>query len=61
MKLSQHAKLILLAIAALMDQNKGNEELHENSVVDLDGRDLHYSVCGGQAELQKDRQELPDE
>jgi len=27
----------------------------------FDGRDLHYSVCGGQAELQKDRQELPDE
>jgi len=40
---------------------KIHEELHENSVVDIDGRDLHYSVCGGQAELQKDRQELPDE
>ena len=55
------AKLIRLAMLPFMHQNNGDEELHENSVVDLDGPDLHYGVCGRQAELQKDRQELPDE
>ena len=61
MKLSQHAKLILLAIAALMDQNKGNEELLENFVVDFNGNHVHDRVCGGQAELQGHGQELSDE
>ncbi len=37
------------------------EELHENLVFDSGGSDLHGRVRGGQAELQKDRQKLPDE
>jgi hypothetical protein len=61
MKLSQHAKLILLAIAALMDQSKGNEELLENSVVDFNGSHVHDGVRGGQAKLQGHGQELSDE
>jgi len=40
---------------------KANEELHENSVVIFSGSDLHGSFFGGQADLQKDRQELSDE
>jgi hypothetical protein len=61
MKLSQHAKLILLAIAALRDQNKGNEELLENFVVDFNGNHVYDRVRGGQAKLQGHGQELSDE
>ncbi len=61
MKLSQHAKLILLAIAALRDQNKGNEELLENFVVDFNGSHVHDRVRGGQAKLQGHWQKLSDE
>jgi hypothetical protein len=38
-----------------------HEKLPKNSVFDPGSSDLHGSVRGGQAELQKDRQELPDE
>jgi hypothetical protein len=33
-------------------------KLHENSAVDSGGSDLHIGSCGGQAELQKELQEL---
>jgi len=55
------AKLIRLAMLPFMHQNNGDEELHENSVVDSNGSNVHDCVCSRQAELQKDRQELPDE
>jgi hypothetical protein len=61
MKLSQHAKLIPLAMAALMDQSKGNEELLENSVVDFNGNHVHDRVRSRQAKLQRHGQELSDE
>jgi hypothetical protein len=38
-----------------------DEELHENSVLAFGGSNLHGSICGGQADLQQNRQELPDE
>jgi hypothetical protein len=44
-----------------MRKIKAYEKLHENPVFDSGGSDLHDSVCGGQAELQKDRQELSHE
>jgi len=50
-----------LAAGAVRDQNGAHEKLHENPVFGSDGGDLHGLVCGGQAELQKERQELPDE
>jgi len=37
------------------------EKLCEDPVFDSDGSDLHRGFCGGQAELQKDRQELSHE
>jgi len=44
-----------------MDQIKGNEELLENSVVDLNGSYVHDRVRGGQAKLQGHGKELSDE
>ncbi|PYJ77543.1 MAG: hypothetical protein DME69_10400 [Verrucomicrobia bacterium] len=38
-----------------------HEKLHKNPVFNPGGSDLHGNVRGGQAELQKDRQELPHE
>ena len=40
---------------------KAYEKLYEDHVFNSDGGDLHGNICGGQAELQKDRQKLPDE
>ena len=39
------------------------KDVHENSVFDFGGGDLHKRVCGRThaAELQEERQELPDE
>jgi hypothetical protein len=37
------------------------EKLHENPVLASGGSRLRDGVCGGQAEVCKDRQELPDE
>jgi hypothetical protein len=42
-------------------ENKRYEKLHENPVFRFRGSNLHGSICGGQAELQKDRQELSHE
>ena len=42
-------------------QNCAHENSHENSVFGSDSGDLHGDFCGGQAELQKERQEPPDE
>jgi hypothetical protein len=38
-----------------------DEELSQSFSFGSGGRDLHGGFCGGQAELSKDRQELPDE
>jgi len=38
-----------------------HEKLRKNPVFDSGGSDLHGNVRGGQAELQKDRQELSHE
>jgi len=38
-----------------------HEDHGENFVSHFDGSDLHRGVRGGTAELQKDRQKLPDE
>jgi len=48
-------------MVALMDEDKCDEKLRENLVVDSGCCHVHDSICGGQTELQKDRQELPDE
>jgi hypothetical protein len=37
------------------------EKLHENPVFCCRGSNLHGSICGGQADLQKDGQELSHE
>jgi hypothetical protein len=42
-------------------ENKRYEKLHENLVFDSGRGGLHDIFCGGQAELQKDRQELSHE
>jgi hypothetical protein len=42
-------------------QNYGDENVDESADVDPRGDDLHFGFCGGEAELQKDRQELPNE
>ncbi len=50
-----------LAIRTVRDQNCAHEKLHENPVLASGGSNLHGSICGGQADLQENRQELPDE
>jgi len=42
-------------------QDQSYEGLHENLVFDSGGSDLHSRFRGGQAELQNERQKLPDE
>ena len=44
-----------------MHENDVDEKLHENLVFNSGRSDLHGRFRGGQAELQKDRQELSDE
>jgi hypothetical protein len=46
---------------AFIHQNNGDEELHENPVLDSGGGDLHDNFRDRQAELQKDWQELSHE
>jgi hypothetical protein len=50
-----------LALAEPGEQNNIDETLHENPVFNSGCNGLHSFVRGGQAELQQDRQELPDE
>jgi hypothetical protein len=40
---------------------KACEKLYQNPVLSSRGSDLHNNFCGGQAKLQKERQELPHE
>jgi len=48
-------------MVAFMNEDKCDEELRENLVVDSGCCHMHDSIRGGQTELQKDREELPDE
>jgi len=46
---------------AFMDEDKCDEKLRENLVVDSGCCHVRDSICGGQTELQKDRQKLSHE
>jgi hypothetical protein len=50
-----------LALAESSIKISTDENVHEDPDVDPGGNDLHERFCGGKAELQKNRQELPDE
>jgi hypothetical protein len=50
-----------LALAESSIKISINENLHENPDVGPGGNDLHERFCGRETELQKNRQELPDE
>jgi hypothetical protein len=50
-----------LAIRAVRDANCTHEKLHEDPAFDSGRGGLHNNFRGGQAELQKDRQELSHE
>jgi len=52
-----------LAFSPFREGDWGHEDVRENSVFDSGGSDLHRRLCGRTyaAELQEERQELPDE
>ena len=50
-----------MALVNKVNKVKIDENLHENIAFDSGCSGLHSFIRGGQAELQKDRQELSDE